>query len=146
VKEVEDLVYSRMINDVEDTNGLLALLGDATHILHAFQLTIPEQPYLTYQVYTQVQGKLGGNFTRSIEVFIQFNVYGQNYLDVAARLRKLFDGYVFDVPSNYTDVGQLRGLFDLEGPDAYDDQLEVQSKQVRYRFFVTPKAWNPITA
>ncbi len=146
MKEVETLVYSRLSGDSQATIGLLALLGDATHIVHAFQMIIPEVPYLTFQIFSQTKGLLGGNFARSIDVFMQFNAYGQNYADVVARLRHLFDGYRFDIPGNFTEVGQCRSVFDFEGPDGYDDQLEVQSKQVRYRFFVTPKAWNPITA
>ncbi len=146
MKEVEQLIYGRMIGDTEASIGLVALLGTTAQILHAFQMAIPKIPYLTFQVYSQGRGELGGNFNRSLEIFIQFNAFARNYMDVVARLRHLFDGYRFDVPSNYTEVGQLRGVFDFEGPDGYDEQLEVQSKQVRYRFFVTPKAWNPITA
>ncbi|SRR5258706_7722134 len=146
MKEVEQLIYGRMTADSEATIGLLALLGDATHIFHAFQEIVPIVPYLTFQVYSQGPGQLGGNFARSIDVMIQFNVFAQNYNDVIARLRHLFDGYFFTIPSNYTEIGQLKGVFDFEGPDGYDEQLEVQSKQVRYRFFVTPKAWVPITA
>ncbi len=146
MKEIEKLIYGRLTGDTEATIGLVALLGDTTHILHGFQDSIPEVPYLTFQVFSQVKGQLGGNFTRSLDVFIQFNVFGSNYADIIARLRHLFDGYRFDVASNYTEVGQLRGIFDFEGPDGYDETLEVQFKQVRYRFFVTPKAWNPITA
>ncbi len=147
MREVEQLIYGRLIGDTQATVGLVALLGSTTHIFHAFQNTLPAIPYLTFQVYSQVKGQLTGNFARSIEVFIQFNIYAINYADIAARLRKLFDGYRFDIPSsNYVDVGQLRGVFDFEGPDGYDEMLEVQFKQVRYRFFVTPKAWDPITA
>jgi len=146
MKEIEQLIYSRLTSDSEATNGLLALLGDTTHIIHAFQIKVPIVPYLTFHVYSQGKGQLGGNFARSIETFIQFNVFSAIYADVIARIRHLFDGYRFDVPSNYTEIGQLRGVFDFEGPDGYDEQLEIQSKQVRYRFFVTPKAWNPITA
>jgi hypothetical protein len=146
MKEVEQLIYSRLTGDTQGTVGLVALLGSTAHIVHAFQDTIPAVPYLTFQIYSQVKGQLQGDFSRSIEVFIQFNIYAANYADVAARLRKLFDGYRFDIPGNYTDVGQLRGGFDFEGPDGYDEMLEVQFKQVRYRFFVTPKACDPITA
>lgn len=146
MKEVEQLIYGRLTGDTQATVGLVALLGDTTHIIHTFQDVIPEVPYLTFQVYSNGKGSLGGNFTRSLDVFIQFNVFARNYSDVIARLRKLFDGYRFDVPSDYTDVGQLQGVFDFEGPDGYEETLEVETKQVRYRFFVTPKAWNPITA
>lgn len=146
MKEVETLIYSRMIGDTEATNGLVALLGSTAHIVHAFQDTVPVVPYLTFQVYSQGVGQAGGNFARSLDVFMQFTVYAINYLDVIARLRHLFDGYRFDIPTNYTEIGQLRGVFDFEGPDGFDESLEVQTKQVRYRFFVTPKAMSPITA
>jgi hypothetical protein len=145
-REAEQLVYARLIADTEAVNGIVSLLGDASHIVHGFQDSIPVVPYLTFSVYSTTKGQLGGNFSRSLEVFMQFDVYASNYSDVVARIRHLFDGYRFDVPANYTDIGQLRGLFDFEGPDGYDETLEVQSKQVRYRLFITPKAWNPITA
>lgn len=146
MKEAEQLIYSRMTSDTQATIGLVALLTDVTHIFHGFQNTLPKIPYLTFEVFSQIKGQLGGDFARSYEVFIQFNIFAKNYLDIVARLRHLFDGYRFDIPSNYAEIGQLRGVFDFEGPDGYDEQLEVQSKQVRYRFFVTPKAWDPITA
>jgi hypothetical protein len=146
MKEIDKLIYGRLVGDTVATIGLVALLGTSANIMHGFQNVIPKVPYLTFQVFSEIKGQLGGNFTRSIDVFMQFSVYAANYADVIARLRHLFDGYRFDVPSDYTEIGQMRGLFDFEGPDGYDDQLEVQFKQVRYRFFVTPKAWNPITA
>jgi hypothetical protein len=145
MKELETLIYSRMTADTAPGVGLVSLLGSG-HIFHAFQNTIPSVPYLTYQIYSEVKGQLGGDFNRSYEIFVQFNIYSVIYMDVVSRLRQLFDGYRFDIPDQYTDVGQARGVFDFEGPDAYDEQLEVQTKQVRYRFFVTPKAWAPITA
>lgn len=145
MKEVENLINARMVADT-GTGGLVGLVGDANHIVHAFQMIEPKQKYLTFQIFTVIKGQLQGNFTRSLELFIQFNIFADNYQAIASRLRQLFDGYRFDVPSNYTDVGQLKGVFDFEGPDGYDETLEEQTKQVRYRFFVTPKAWNPITA
>lgn len=146
MKELEQLIWGRMTGDTEATNGLVALLGTTAHMYHGFQNTVAVIPYLTFQVYSTNKGQLGGDFAQSYEIFIQFNIFGKNYLDVATRLRRLFDGYRFDIPGNYTEVGQAKGVFDFEGPDGYDEQLEVQTKQVRYRFFVTPKAWNPITA
>ncbi len=146
MNEVEELIESRLIADTDAVSGIVTLLGGAGHILHAFQVDIPEVPYLTFQVYSAGKGLLGGNFARSLDIFMQFNIFAINYSDIAARLRQLFDGYRFDIPSNFTDVGQARSVFDFEGPDGYDETLEVQSKQVRYRFFVTTKAQNPITA
>jgi hypothetical protein len=146
MREVEQLIYSRMTGDTEADVGLVDLLGSTDNIRHGFQVTIPTVPYLTFYVYSVNPGVLTGNYNRSLDVFIQFNIMASDYADIIARLRRLFDGYRFDVPEDYTEIGQLKGVFDFEGPDGYDEQLEVQSKQVRYRFFVTPKACNPITA
>ncbi len=146
MKEVDQLIYARLIGDTEPTNGLVALLGTTAHILHGFQDKVPVVPYVTFDVFSVGKGLLTGNYGRSLDVFMQFNVFANHFDPILSRLRQLFDGYRFDVPSNYTEVGQLRGVFDFEGPDGYDEQLEVQFKQVRFRFFVTPKAWNPITA
>lgn len=146
MQEVEELIYSRLTADTDAVNGIVTLVGGATHILHAFENVIPTVPGLTFQVFATVRGQLGGNFQRSVEVFIQFNIFAENYGTIATRLRQLFDGYRFDVPTNFVEVGQCRGLFDNETVDAYDETLETKLKQVRYRFFVTPKAWNPITA
>jgi len=144
VKEVEQLVYARLIGDTEVTNGLVALLGNSSRILHAYQSTDPTVPRLTFSVYTSTPGNLGGDFIREMELFIQFNVFAANYSDIIFRLFRLFNGHQFAVPTNYVQVGQVSSIWDWEGPDGFDEQLEIQRKDVRYRFFVVPKAQNPI--
>ena len=146
MKELEQLLYARLIADTEATNGIVALLGSNTKILHGYERVLPQVPYLSYQMYVGNPGLLTGNFTRSVEQFVQFNIYAVTYAVILQRLKRLFDGYRFDVPTNYVEAGQVRGLFDFEGPDGYDESLEVQSKVARFRFLITPKAWNPIIA
>lgn len=144
MKEVEQLVYARMIADTEATNGLVPLLGNVGNILHAFQSSEPTVPSLTFHVYTQAPGLLGGDFIRQMELFLQFNIFAANYADITFRLFKLFNSHVFAVPSNYKQIGQVSSVWDWEGPDGYDEQLEIQKKDVRFKFFVIPKAQNPI--
>lgn len=144
MKEVEQLVYARMIGDTEPVNGLVALAGGAGNILHGFQSADPTVPSVTFHVYTQTQGLLGGDFVRQVELFIQFNIFAANYSDITFRLFKLFNGHCFAVPGGYTQIGQVSSIWDWEGPDGFDEQLEIQRKDVRYRFFVVPKAQNPI--
>lgn len=148
MKELEQLIYSRCVADSAATVGLTVLLGGTTHILHGFERAIPKGgDYLTFQVYSAGPGNLSGDYAaRTMEIFVQFNIYSKSYANIANRLRLLFDGYRFDVPTNYTDVGSVRGLYDFEGPDGYDESLEVQSKVLRFRFLVVPKAAAPITA
>jgi hypothetical protein len=124
--------------------GLVPLLGAADRILHAFQSATPPAPGLTYQVFNSTPGLLTGDFVRTMIVFIQFNIFANNYPDISFRLKKLFDGYCFTVPGGYTQLGTLTSVFDWEGPDGFDEQLQVQRKDVRYRFFAAPKAQSPI--
>lgn len=144
MKEVEQLVYSRLIADTEAVNGLVALVGGVGNILHGYQSALPTVPSVTFHVYTQTPGLLGGDFIRQVELFIQFNIFASNYSDISFRLFKLFNAYCFSVPSNYTQIGSVTSIWDWEGPDGFDEQLEIQRKDVRYRFFVVPKAQNPI--
>jgi len=144
VKEVEELIYARLTGDTEPVNGIVALLGNVNRILHAYQSADPTVPALTFHVYTQTPGQLTGDFIRTTELFIQFNIFAANYSDIVFRLFRLFNGHQFAVPTNYVQVGQVSSIWDWEGPDGFDEQLEIQRKDVRYRFFVVPKAQNPI--
>ena len=144
MKEVEQLIYARLIADTEATYGLVSLLGNVNRILHAYQSAQPTVPGLTFHVYTQAPGILQGDFIRTVELFIQFNIFAANYSDITFRLFKLFNSHTFAVPTNYVQVGQVSSIWDWEGPDGFDEQLEIQRKDVRYRFFVVPKAQNPI--
>lgn len=144
MKEVEQLVYARLIGDTEPVNGLVALAGGAGNILHAYQSAQPTVPGVTFHIYTQAPGLLGGDFVRTTELYIQFNIFASNYEDIVFRLFRLFNGHSFAVPTNYVQVGQVSSIWDWEGPDGFDEQLEIQRKDVRYRFFVVPKAQNPI--
>lgn len=144
MKEVEQLIYSRLTADTEPTNGIVALLGNSNRILHAYQSAVPTVPSLTFHVYAQTPGLLGGDFVRQVELFIQFNIFAANYAEITFRLFRLFNSHTFSVPGNYTQIGQVSSIYDWESPDGFDEQLEIQRKDVRYRFFVVPKAQNPI--
>ena len=144
MKEVEQLVYARLIGDTEVVNGLVALVGGSSNIIHGYQSALPSVPSVTFHVFTQTMGHLSGDFARTIELFIQFNIFAANYSEITFRLFKLFNGYCFSVPTNYAQIGQVSSIWDWEGPDGFDEQLEIQRKDVRYRFFVVPKAQSPI--
>ena len=143
MKEVEQLVYTRLTGDIGAT-GLVGLLGSADRILHGFQSAQPTVPGLTFHIYAQTPGLLGGDFIRQTELFIQFNIFAANYSEISFRLFMLFNGHCFAVPTNYVQVGQVSSIYDWESPDGFDEQLEIQRKDVRYRFFVVPKAQVPI--
>lgn len=151
MKEVEIVVYQTMIADVTPSTGLLALLGNSltiplevNRILHAFEVTTPPAPGLTFGIYAAPKGTIP-RFTR--DVFVTFNIFANNYQDVAFRLMRLFDGRQHDlsvIPGGPTQIGTLSSVFDFEGPDGFDDTLNIQKKDLRFRFFATMKAQDPI--
>jgi hypothetical protein len=153
MKEVEQLVYQRMIAD-NAAGGILNLLGNSitapitvTRILHSHQNIDPPSPGLTYGILATVPGHLEGDFTRTLEVTIAFTIFAENYAEVAFRLRRLFDGWTHSlslISGGAMQVGGVSSVFDFEGPDGFDESLQVQKKDLRYRFFVKPKAQNPI--
>lgn len=147
MNEVEQLIYQRMVRDTTATVGLLALLGsasDTTRVLHSHQVATPPSPGVTYGITTGLQGLLPG---KTLELFVTFNIFAPNYSDIALRLKRLFDGHTHDlslISGGAAQVGGVQSVFEFEGPDGFDDALETQKKDVRYRFFVKPKAQYPI--
>lgn len=142
MKDVETLIYSRMINDTVLVN---LLGGDDANIKYAFQSGTPTVPQLTYFMFTAAPGEILGNHTRTYEELYQFNIFSNDHPDIAFRLKRLFDGMVFDVSPSVTELGAVSSVFDWEGPDGFDEALEVMRKDLRFRFFAVPKAQNPIT-
>jgi hypothetical protein len=154
VKEVEQVVYQTMIAD-NGAGGLLSLLGvditppsggtiDTSRILHSFQVATPPSPGITFGTFASPKGQIP-RFTR--EVFVAFNIFAANYSDVAFRLMRLFDGVQHDlsiISGGAVQIGGLSSVFDFEGPDGFDESLEVQKKDLRFRFFAVTKAQNPI--
>lgn len=140
MKEVETLIYSRMTGD----SALVTLCGGTGHIKFAYQSGEPQVPQMTYFMMASTPGILTGDFVRSFSELYQFTIFSNQHPDIINRMKRLFDGTVFTVPSNYTELGKLESVFDWEGPDGFDESLEVMRKDVRFRFFAIPKAQNPI--
>jgi hypothetical protein len=152
MKEVETVVYQRMKAD-QVSGGLLDLLGEdvplstgeePARIIHSHQVATPPSPGLMFSVYAAPKGQLP-RFTR--EVFVTFNIFAGNYADIAFRLMRLFDGIQHNlslISGGATQIGGLSSVFDFEGPDGFDESLEVQRKDLRFRFFASVKAQNPI--
>lgn len=147
MKEVEQIIYQTMVRDTA-SGGLLDLLGDSTttpvRVLHAFQVATPPSPGITYGVTASPKGTLP-RFTR--EVFVTFNVFAPNYTEIAFRLMRLFDGVQHDlslISGGAAQIGGLSSVFDFEGPDGFDESLETQKKDMRFRFFAATKAQDPI--
>lgn len=141
MKECDELIYQRMITDT----GLVALLnGETARIGYGFQLNAENNsPQLRFFEMAGVPGMLTGDFARTWEYTYEFGVWSNQYVDIISRLKRLFDGYSFTVTGT-TEIGAVRSVFDWDGPDQYDEVREVALKNVRFRFFVIPKAQDPI--
>jgi hypothetical protein len=143
MKEMDDLIYQRMIADT-GAGSLVALLGATARIGYGFQLGSDfNSPQLRFFQSVGTPGLLTGNFARTWQYFYQFAVWSSNYVDIISRLKRLFDGYEFTV-SGTSEVGAASAVWDWDGPDSYDEGLEISRKDVRFRVFVIPKAQNPI--
>jgi len=140
MKEVETFIFSRMTGDAT----LVNLCGGAGHIKFAFQSGEPQVPQLTYYLLSSTPGLLVGDFARTYTELYQFTIFSNQHPDIVSRLKRLFDGMVYTVAPSSTELGKLESVFDWEGPDGFDESLEVMRKDIRFRFFVAPKAQNPI--
>jgi hypothetical protein len=144
MREVETLVYQRLIADTSSPSGIVTLLGSTTRILHGFQVQVPSAPGLTFYTISEAKGMVP---RLSRDIFVNFSIYAQNYLDIADRLNRLFDNHRHNlslISGGAMQLGGVSSVFDFEGPDGYDESLDVQKKDLRFRFFVVPKARDPI--
>lgn len=152
MKEVEQIVYQTIKAD-NRSGGVLYLLGESlnsggtyqiTRVMHSFQVATQPSPGLTFGIYAAPKGSIP-RFTR--EVFVIFNIFASNYTDIGFRLVRLFDGVQHSlslISGGSTQIGGVSSVFDFEGPDGYDEGLEVQKKDLRFRFFAVMKAQSPI--
>jgi len=150
MKEVERIVYARIVAD-SGTGGILNLLGETlplsgvpVRFLHAYQVKDPPSPGLVYSILSSVKGSIPRQVR---EVFVSFEIFSQDYETIGFRLMRLFDGIQHDlsvISGGATQIGGVSSVFDFEGPDGFDEQLAVQKKDLRFRFFATVKAQDPI--
>lgn len=139
MNELDQLIYSRLKDDAT----LVSLVG-AGRIQHAFPAEEQEAPSMIFYEQTAIPGSVTGNFSRTMEFGYVFGVWSDSYQAIVSRLRRLLDGYQFPVPGSFVEAGSVCAVFDWAGPDQFDDRVGSSYQEVRYRFFVVPKAQNPI--
>jgi hypothetical protein len=141
MKEVDELIYQRLKND----SGIMGHLSNQVgRIGYGFQLQAGlNSPQLRYTQAIGNPGRLTGDFARTLEYIYEFGVWSNSNVDVISRLKRLFDGHTFTI-SGTSEAGAVRSVFFWDGPDTYDEGLEIGRKDVQFKFFVIPKAQNPI--
>ena len=163
MKELDELIWSRISTD-EWLAYYLTLAGKPTSaekpskvkphppgnawgwgkMKHGYQQTVTEVPTLIYYLVQTSPGKLRGNHTRTVEAVYEFGAFASTYFELTSRLRLLFDGWTFNVPSNYTEVGKVSSVFEWEGGEGFNETLKQNFRYARIRCFValTPQVPN----
>lgn len=139
MNELDKLIYTRLTADAT----LVSLVGSG-RIQHAFPAEEQEAPSMIFYGQSATPGSVTGNFIQTMEFGYIFGIWSENYQAIVSRLRRLFDGYQFPVPNEFVEAGSVSAVFDWAGPDQFDDRVNSSYQEVRYRFFVVPKAQNPI--
>lgn len=133
MKTIEEAIYTRLSGD----SALATLLTGSGRIHHALEAQQAQKPTLTYLCLLSVPGSINSDRVQTMEETYQFIIFAENYPDIAYRLRVLLDGYRFPETS---EAGNIRGVWESDDADMYDDALQVGRKDVRYRILLTPKA------
>jgi len=142
MKDVETLIFSRLTGDT-GSGSLESLLGGSGRIRCGYQQGAALSPSLVFWMFTGGPGLVRPDRAFTFEDFYQFDVFSNSHPDITFRLKRLFDGHCFD-DSGLSEVGGISSVFDWEGPDGFDEALEVMRKSVRFRFFSAIAAQNPI--
>lgn len=128
---------TRLKADTAATVSLQALLGGANRIWHGKERAIPSAPGIYYESLANAAASINADNVKTSNELYQFRVYSDNYEDILYRLRVLLDGYVFP---DQTLVGNIYSIWDGDGPDLFDDSMELKVKTTQFRIFMVPKA------
>ena len=120
---------------------LQSLLGSSGRIYHALEKVEPFINSITFMNVTTISEGLRGDVVSTRREDYVFNIFHPQYEDVLDRLFKLLHQYRFPTP---TDAGIIKAMWDWEGPDDFDEALQVGRKTVRYKFYVVRQAFAPI--
>lgn len=140
MKDIETLIYNTLTTDAD----LITLIGDVNSIYHGFQNKTPTKPQLTYWNVSTAIGVLRADLVRSYEVYYQFAIYANNYLDVLIRVKRLFDNRIWPPMVGFEQLDYIYTSWDSDLPDNYDIDLGVKRKDCRIKFTARPKALDPI--
>jgi hypothetical protein len=136
VLTVKEALMTRLAGDAT----LQTLLGASGRIYHALEQVEPIASSVTYIQESSIPGDLQGDNVASHIEFYKFNVYHQQHERVAERIYTLLHQYRFPTPS---DAGIKACVWEWEGPDEFDEKLQVGVKRLRFRLSVARSAQAP---
>lgn len=133
MKAVEAAIYGRLTGD----STLQSLLGGSGRISHALESGNAQKNSLTFLLLNAEPGYVNSDRVQTQVESYQLMIFSDKYVDIAYRLRVLLDGYTF---ADTTEAGGMVCVWDSDGPDLFDEPLQVGRKDVRYRVMLTPRA------
>lgn len=139
MKDLETVIFARITGD-----SVLTSLIPALNMLHGFQNTAPKKPQLTFWLVAGTKGVLRADEAQVTQIFYDFGIFSNDYLDVCARLKRLFDGQVFPPPVGATEADCIFADWDQDFQDNFDENLKIKRKECRIRFTIKLKPQDPI--
>lgn len=128
---------TRLKGDTASTVGLQALLGSSGRIRHVLENEIPKAPGVYYKSLANGPGTINADSVVTSNEFYQFKVYATNAENIMYRVRVLLDRYTLP---DQSDTGSAVCVWDSDGPDGFDDSLQLPTKTTQFRIFMVPKA------
>lgn len=133
---VDSALFSRINGDAT----LQGLLGGANRIFHANEEQLPKAPGIFYKTISTLPGSIDGDQVNGQEKIYSLMVFGR-ISEMEQRLIQLLHGHTFAASS---DAGALQVVFDSSGPELFDEDLQSDYKDVRFRVQVVPMAYAPV--
>ena len=134
---VEEVLITRVANDTT----LQGLLGGSGRVFHTNSFQGPKSPGVYYRSFSAMPGQVNGDVVTTREEIFSFMIFSGRTPEVEDRLIKLLHQYTL---TEQSDAGGLRVVWDSSGPELFDEDLQVEQKDVRFRVFIVPKAYAPI--
>lgn len=138
---IQQKIYSRLTGDTAATVGLQALLGGSGRIYEGLDYNLPSAPCIAFNNLANIEGSINSDSAMIVVEVWTFKVFADNCKQIISRLRQLLDRYTF---TETTEAGVLRCVWDSDGPDLFDDDMQVRRKDARFRIYSMPKAVGPV--
>jgi hypothetical protein len=138
MKWVAEAIQKRLTDD--DT--LESLIGQAGQIYNAQTAKYPLQAgTVTFMYLSGVPGDIDSDDARTDREIYQFNIFSQKCEEIVERIFKLLHNYQFPQSSS----GAIKACTKIwEGPDEFDEDLQVEVRHIRFMFEIARSAFAPV--
>lgn len=138
---IQERIYSRLTGDTAATVSLQALLGSSGRIVAGLDYDLVKAPCIAFNLLSSIPGEINSDNVMTDVEYYTFKVFADNCIQIINRLRVLLDRYTF---TETTEAGVLRCVWDGDGPDLFDEDLNCRRRDTRFRIYSMPKAVGPV--